>query len=193
LRGLKHKVWSFDLLTCAFGEFRKYLAYYIVRGKAICIFYFEELLADDATCVDIEVSGQSHSLRHSGSVRIEHAKPAYDSGLGVSEQWVVYMVALSEVLQDCRAVIADGSQLDASRFKSLSCVLQLHQLRFAEWSPICRTEEKKHRSTRSFECVAGNLMAELVGGSKRRHLLTNVDADQRISSFWRPIQSTAER
>jgi hypothetical protein len=36
------------------------------------------------------------------------------------------------------------------RLKSLLCALQLHELRFAEGSPISRTEEKDNRTLRTF-------------------------------------------
>jgi len=58
-------------------------------------------------------------------------------------------VALGEVLQYGRAVVADRSQLDPMLLKSLFRVLQLDQLRFAEGSPVRRSEEKKYRSVGS--------------------------------------------
>jgi hypothetical protein len=57
-------------------------------------------------------------------------------------------VPLSEVLEDRRTVIADSSDLDSVLFEPLFGTLQLHELRFAEWSPIGGAEEKKDRAVR---------------------------------------------
>ena len=50
---------------------------------------------------------------------------------------------LGEVLEDGGAVVTDRREFDPLFLESLSCVLQLDQLRFAERSPIRRAEEKK--------------------------------------------------
>jgi hypothetical protein len=51
------------------------------------------------------------------------------------------LVPLSEVLEDILAIVTDRSQLDFLLLKSLFGILQLHELRFAEGSPIGGTEE----------------------------------------------------
>lgn len=58
-------------------------------------------------------------------------------------------MALGEVLQYGRAVVADRSQLNPMLLKSLFGILQLDQLRFAEGSPVRGPEEKKNRSVGS--------------------------------------------
>ena len=58
------------------------------------------------------------------------------------------MAPLGEVLEDRLTVIADGCDLDPAFFEPLLGVLQLDQLRFAERSPIGRTEEKQNRPFR---------------------------------------------
>jgi len=61
----------------------------------------------------------------------------------------VDLVAVGKVLQDCRAIVTDGSQLDPLFLKSLFRILQLDELRFAERSPISGAEEKKNCPIRS--------------------------------------------
>jgi hypothetical protein len=56
------------------------------------------------------------------------------------------------------------------RLKSLFCVLQLHELRFAEGSPVGRAEEKEHCAIRPLERLVGLIMAELIGQNKGRVL-----------------------
>ena len=58
------------------------------------------------------------------------------------------MVPIGEVLQDCWTVVADRSQLDSLLLKSLFGILQLHELRFTERSPIGGAEEEKNRAVR---------------------------------------------
>jgi hypothetical protein len=50
-------------------------------------------------------------------------------------------VPISEVLEDLRTIVADRSQLDSLLFKPLFDILQLHELRFTEGSPIGGTEK----------------------------------------------------
>ena len=57
---------------------------------------------------------------------------------------------LGEILQDGGTIVANRGQLKSLRLKSLLCVLQLHELRFAEGSPISGTEEKQNRTFRTF-------------------------------------------
>src|SRR5258707_11013014 len=80
---------------------------------------------------------------------------------------------ISEILQDSLAIIANGGQLQALRLKSLLCVLQLHELRFAEGSPVSRTEEQKDGALASLERLVRLLMTKLIGQNKCRPLLPN--------------------
>jgi hypothetical protein len=54
--------------------------------------------------------------------------------------------------------------------------LQLHELRFAEGSPIGGAEEKENRTLRTFQCFVGLFVAELIGQSKCRRLLADLQA-----------------
>jgi len=56
--------------------------------------------------------------------------------------------------------------------------LQLHELRFAEGSPIGGTKKKKHSALRSFEGLVGLLMAELIGQNKRWSWLADFQANR---------------
>ena len=56
---------------------------------------------------------------------------------------------ICKILEDCRAVIAYGSDLDPLLLKALFRILQLHELRFAEGSPVGGAEEEENRAARS--------------------------------------------
>jgi hypothetical protein len=83
------------------------------------------------------------------------------------------------------------------RFKSLFSVLQLHELRFAEGSPIGGTKKKKDSALRPFEGLIGLFMAELIGESERRSRLTDLQANRRSNCvitrrFFLPTGKTKE-
>ena len=86
------------------------------------------------------------------------------------------MVPIGEVLEDRLTVIADGCDLDAICFEPLFRVLQLDQLRFAEGSPIGRTEEKQDRPVRPLQGLDGLVMAKLVPRSKGRRFLSHLQS-----------------
>ena len=90
---------------------------------------------------------------------------------------------LGEVFQDSRTIVADGGQLQALRLKSLFCVLQLHELRFAEGSPVGRAEEKEYCAIRPLERLVGLHMAELIGQNKSRCWLADFQADRWSNSL----------
>ncbi len=87
------------------------------------------------------------------------------------------MVPIGEVLEDRLTVIAYGCDLDATCFEPLFRILQLDQLRFAEGSPIRRTEEKQNRPFRSLQCLNGLVMAKLVRRSEGRRFLSHLQSD----------------
>jgi hypothetical protein len=88
------------------------------------------------------------------------------------------MVPIGEVLEDRLTVIADGCDLDATCFEPLFRVLQLDQLRFAEGSPIGRTEEKQNRAACPLQCLDGLVMAKLVPRSEGRRFLSHLQSDR---------------
>ncbi len=73
---------------------------------------------------------------------------------------------ISEVLQDGPTIVANRGQFKSLRLKSLFCVLQLHELRFAEGSPVGRTEEEENSALRSLERLVGLFMTKLIGERK---------------------------
>jgi len=68
-----------------------------------------------------------------------------------------------KVLEDCRAVIANGSHLDPLLLEALFRMLQLHELRFAEGSPVGGPEEEENRAARSLQALVRLLMTKLIG------------------------------
>ena len=139
-----------DILRHLGAQLRKELCNDVIRRQAIRVFRREIRFANNATCVDVEESGIGHSLGHSLGLVVEHVEAANDFGVGISQQREIDFVPLGEVLQDGWAIVANGRQLQSLRFKSLLRVLQLHELRFAEGSPISGTEEKQNRTLRTF-------------------------------------------
>jgi hypothetical protein len=102
---------------------------------------------------------------------------ANDFGVRVSQERELDFVPLGEVLEDSLTIVADRGQLKSLRFKSLFCVLQLHELRFAEGSPVGGTEEKQDSAVRALERLVGLFMAELIRQGKGRRLLRYLEAD----------------
>jgi len=86
---------------------------------------------------------------------------------------------LGEIFQDGWTIIADCRQLKSLRLKPLLCRLQLHELRFAERSPIGGAEEQYDGTLRPLQRLVGVFMAELIRQRKRRRLLTDLHANGR--------------
>ena len=78
-----------------------------------------------------------------------------------------------KIFQDCWAVVADRGQLQSLRFESLLRGLQLHELRFAEGSPIGRAEEHQHGTACTLERLIGLFPAKLIVQSKCGSLLAD--------------------
>jgi hypothetical protein len=87
-------------------------------------------------------------------------------------------VPVGEVLQDRRTVVADGRDLDSVLFESFFGILQLDQLRFAEGSPIGRTEKQKYRAVRSLQCLDGLVVVKLVARSECRRRLAHLQSER---------------
>jgi len=106
-------------------------------------------------------------------------------------------VPLGEVLQNTLTIVANRGQLKSLHLKSLFCVLQLHELRFAEGSPVGRTEEKEDSAVRPFERLVGLLTTELIGQNKGRGLLAGLQANRRCNGlisgwFFLPTRKTEQ-
>jgi len=122
---------------------------------------------------------------------------ANDFGVGVRQQGKLDFVVLGEILPDRRTIVADGGQPQSLRFKSFFSVLQPHELRFAEGSPIGGTKKKKDSALRPFESLVGLFMVELIGESERRSRLTDLQANRQsncmiIGGFFLPTGKTKE-
>jgi hypothetical protein len=76
----------------------------------------------------------------------------------------------------------------------LFCVQQLHELRFAKWSPIGGAEEKENRTLPTFQCLVGLLMAELIGQNKCWRVLADFQAKRGRNGLigWRVFLNTSK-
>ena len=83
-----------------------------------------------------------------------------------------------EIIEDGLAIVADRSEPDSPFFKSLFSILQVHELRFAEGSPIGGAEEKKHRAIRPLQRLDGLLMTKLIARCNRC-ILSHLQADRK--------------
>ena len=149
LRQAEPKMWDLDVLAHFFGQLRKEFFNNVVRGKSVQFVPLKELLANHSASIDIEKPRMRHSFGHSLPVRVKNLEGSNHFRIRVAQERKVDLVPVGKVLQDCRAIVADGSQLDPLLLKSLFRILQLDELRFAERSPISRTEEKKNCPVRS--------------------------------------------
>src|SRR5712692_2391018 len=135
----------FDGLAHFLGQFREKLPNDIVRREAVRIFGFEIFLANSAALVDIEKSGVRHPFGHPLRFCVKDVKAANDLGIRVGQQRKLDVVPLSEVLEDSWTIVANCSQVVPLLLESPFGILQLHELRFAERSPVGGTEEKENR------------------------------------------------
>ena len=75
-------------------------------------------------------------------------------------------MTVRKILQNGWTIVADRRQLKTLRCEPLFCALQLHELRFAEGSPVGRTEEEENSALRSLERLVGLFMTKLIGERK---------------------------
>ena len=71
-------------------------------------------------------------------------------------------MAIRKILENSLAVVADGSQFDTLLFKSLFGSLQLHELRFAEGSPVGGAKKQQNRAAAPFQAFERLLISELI-------------------------------
>jgi hypothetical protein len=84
---------------------------------------------------------------------------------------------VSEFLEYSFTVVTDGRQLDPLLLKPFSCCLQLDQLRFAEGSPIRRTEKQQNGSIRSLQCFVRLLLTLLIAELECGNLASDFASD----------------
>jgi len=172
------KMRSFHVLAHLFGEFRKELAHYVVRRETVGILCFKIHLANNALRIDVDEPRVRHPSGFAARLRVKDIKAADHFGILIGKQRKLDFVPVGKVLQDRWTVVTDRRKLDALGFKSLFCILQLHELRFAEWSPIRGTEEEKNGATRPLERLIGLLVPKLVTDGKRRRVLPDRKSDR---------------
>jgi hypothetical protein len=122
-----------------------------------------------------------HSLFLPRRFGIKHVEAANDLRIRVGQQRELNLVPLREILQDRRSVVANCSEFDPLVFKSLLGVLQLHELRFAERSPIGRPEKEQHRSVWPSQCVVCLFMAKLIASRKGRRFIFHLSVPSSLS------------
>jgi len=174
---------SLDILAHFRSQFRKEFCNYIIRGQPVRILCSEIFFANNAARVDEIEPRECHAGGHALGLGVEDIKTANGPGIRISQQRKVDFVPAGEVLQDSRAIVANGGQLDALLFKSSFRVLQLHELRFAEGSPICGTEEEKNRSIRASQCLVRLRMIKLIKKRKGRRIASDFQSDGRRNSW----------
>jgi hypothetical protein len=172
------KMRRFHFLAHLLGEFRKELAHYVVRRKAVRVLCLKIHLANNALRIDVDEPRVRHPLGHAVRLRVKDIEAANHFGILIGKQWKFDFVPAGKVLQDHWTVITDRRELDTLGFKSLFCILQLHELRFAEGSPIRGTEEEKHRAVRPLERLIGLLVPKLVTDGKRWRFLPDRKSDR---------------
>ena len=73
-------------------------------------------------------------------------------------------MTVGKILENRGAVITNRGQLDPVGFKLLLRILQLHELRFTERSPVGGAEEQKNGAVRSLQGLVRLLVTKLING-----------------------------
>jgi hypothetical protein len=76
---------------------------------------------------------------------VKDVEAANDLRIGISQQRKVDFVPLGKIREDRWTIVAYCSQIKPLLFEPIFGVLQLHELRFAEGSPIGGSKEKENR------------------------------------------------
>jgi len=118
------------------GQFREKFPNNIVRREAVRVLCFEISLANHSALVNVEKSGMRHPPVHTFRFFIKDFETANDPRLGVGQQWKLDFMSLCKVREDSLSIVANRGQLDALSLELCFRVLQLHELRFAKWSPV---------------------------------------------------------
>src|SRR5690349_3126311 len=166
---------SFDGVAHFLGEFGEQPPYNVVGGKAIRILCFEILLANSSALVDIEKAGVRHSFGNALGFCIKDVEAANDLRIGISQHRKFDFVPLAKIHEDRWTIVANGSQIEPLLLEPFFGVLQLHELRFAEGSPIGGTKEKENCPFWTLQCLVGLFVAELVHKCECRRLLADFE------------------
>lgn len=149
-----------------FRQFGEQPADKIVSGVAFGVSNLKKLLPNLAAVIDVDEAGMSHSLGHALSFGIKDLVAADDSRLSIGEERKRDMLPVGEFFEDCFRVVADRGKTDASGFKSVLRLLQLHELRFAIRSPVCRTEEEQYETILALDRLKRLFIPELVASAE---------------------------
>ena len=91
----------------------------------------------------------------------------------IREQRKRNVLPVGKILQHRDRVVADRCQPQPLLPDRTQVSLQLHELRFAEGSPVGRAEKDKHRSFRASDGFQGLSPSFLILGRKIRHRVSN--------------------
>src|SRR5271154_5639071 len=114
-----------------------------VRRKPIGLFPLKIFFSNDAGCVDIEVPGMRHPFLFSGGLSVQDLEHPNDLGIWIGQKREINLVPVSKILQYRRTIVANSRQCKTVLRKLRLGALQLNQLRFAERSPVRRSEEQE--------------------------------------------------
>ena len=147
------KMWRVHGFCNFLAQLRKKLCHDAVSGEPFAVSRVEKLFSNDAVDVEEKITRTRKSFLHPGGFLIEYAIGLDGFRIRIREQWVFNSVAIGKIFQDRFRVVADGGELHALLFEFRDCVLQLHQLPFAEGSPVGGTEKEENGSVRTFQGV----------------------------------------
>src|ERR1700757_2497592 len=164
----------FDGAAHFLGEFGEQLPDDVVGGKAIRILRFEVFLTDGSGLIDIEKPGVRHSFGHALSFCVKDIEAANDLRIGISQNRKFDFVPLAKIHEDRWTIVAYCSQIEPLLLEPFFGVLQLHELRFAEGSPIGGTKEKENCSFWTLQCLIGLFVPKLIRQGECRRFLADL-------------------
>ena len=113
------------------------------NGDAFAVILFKILGLDAAGGVQQKQAGMGDALGETVlDVLIANAKGVDDFGLGIGEQRVRDLLALGEVGEGGRGVVAERGDAVAEFANGFGLYAQLNELGFAVWSPVGGAEEE---------------------------------------------------
>src|SRR5262249_42008014 len=92
----------------------------------------------------------------------------------IGQKWEGYAACLAEGRMDFGTVITDYRQAQSLLAKFFHSALQLHELRFAVWSSIRRSNEHEHRALGTHDRLERPRLAVLIVQTEVRHALTDL-------------------
>jgi hypothetical protein len=116
-----------------------------------------------------------HSFGHALSFCVKDVEAANDLRIGISQNRKFDFVPLAKIHEDRWTIVAYCSQIEPLLHEPFLGVLQLHELRFAEGSPIGGTKEKENCPFWTLQCLVGLFVAELIRKGECRRLLADLE------------------